>query len=109
MSAEDDECSGQPSTSKTTENVEKIQELVRTDCRQTCIHQWDKVWSLAGDLTRKYEHVPHYHKVCFPTLDRWSGFVTNNNMVIVPHPPYLLNLAPCDITLFPKLKMLLKG
>jgi histone-lysine N-methyltransferase SETMAR len=30
-------------------------------------------------------------------------------MVIVPHPPYSLDLAPCDIALFPKLKMKLKG
>jgi hypothetical protein len=36
-------------------------------------------------------------------------FVTNNNMVIVPHPPYLQDLDPCDFTFFPKLKMKLKG
>jgi hypothetical protein len=30
-------------------------------------------------------------------------------MVIVPHPPYLLDLAPCDLAFFPKLKMKLKG
>jgi hypothetical protein len=30
-------------------------------------------------------------------------------MVIVPHPPYLPGLAPCDFTSFPKLKMKLKG
>jgi hypothetical protein len=29
-------------------------------------------------------------------------------MVIVPHPPYLPDLAPCDFALFPKLKMKLK-
>jgi hypothetical protein len=29
-------------------------------------------------------------------------------MVIVPHPPYSLYLAPCDFTLFPKLKTKLK-
>jgi hypothetical protein len=29
---EDDERSGRPSTSKTTENVEKIQELIHEDC-----------------------------------------------------------------------------
>ena len=28
---------------------------------------------------------------------------------IVPHPPYNLNLAPCDFCLFPKLKEKLKG
>jgi hypothetical protein len=29
-------------------------------------------------------------------------------MIIIPHPPYLLDLAPCDFALFPKLKMKLK-
>jgi hypothetical protein len=30
-------------------------------------------------------------------------------MVMVYHPPYSLDLAPCDFALFPKLKMKLKG
>jgi hypothetical protein len=30
-------------------------------------------------------------------------------MVIVPHPPYSPDLAPCDFVLFPKLRMKLKG
>jgi transposase len=38
-----------------------------------------------------------------------TEFVTNNNMVIVPHPLYSPDLAPCDIASFPKLKMKLKG
>jgi histone-lysine N-methyltransferase SETMAR len=38
-----------------------------------------------------------------------TGVVTNNNMVIVPHYPYSPDLAPCDFTSFPKLKMKLKG
>jgi transposase len=38
-----------------------------------------------------------------------TEFVTNNNMFIVPHPPYSPDLAPCDIALFPMLKMKLKG
>jgi hypothetical protein len=37
-----------------------------------------------------------------------TEFVTNN-MVIIPHPPYLPDLGPCDFTLLPKLKMKLKG
>jgi hypothetical protein len=36
-------------------------------------------------------------------------FVTNSNMVIVPHPPYSPGLALFDFTLFPNLKMKLKG
>jgi hypothetical protein len=38
-----------------------------------------------------------------------TEFVTNNNMLIDPHPPYSLDLAPCDFALFPILKMKLKG
>jgi histone-lysine N-methyltransferase SETMAR len=30
-------------------------------------------------------------------------------MVIIPHPPYSLDLAPCDFALFPKFKIKLKG
>jgi transposase len=38
VSVEDDECSGRPSTSKMTENVEKIRELIHEDRHQT-IHE----------------------------------------------------------------------
>jgi hypothetical protein len=38
VSVEDDERSGRPSTSKTTENVEKIRELIHEDRRQP-IHE----------------------------------------------------------------------
>jgi hypothetical protein len=63
-----------------------------------CRHRWDQLWSLPGDLNRKFEHVPHCREVCSPTLES-----VTNNMVIVPHPPYLLDLAPCASALFPKL------
>jgi hypothetical protein len=35
-------------------------------------------------------------------------FVTNNNMVIIPHPLYSQDLALCDFALFPELKMKLR-
>jgi hypothetical protein len=38
VSVQDDERSGKPSTSKTTENVENFRELIHKDCRQT-IHE----------------------------------------------------------------------
>jgi transposase len=38
-----------------------------------------------------------------------TAFVTNNNMVIVPHPPYSPGFVPYDFALFAKLKMKLKG
>jgi hypothetical protein len=30
-------------------------------------------------------------------------------MVVIPHPPYSPDLAPCDFFLFPKMKLNLKG
>ena len=36
-------------------------------------------------------------------------FLTDNNMTVVPYPPYSPDLAPSDFFLFPKLKMKLKG
>jgi hypothetical protein len=30
-------------------------------------------------------------------------------MAVIPHPPYSPDLAPCDIFLFPKMKLKLKG
>ena len=36
-------------------------------------------------------------------------FLTDNNMTVVPHPPYSPDLAPREFFLFPKLKMKLKG
>jgi hypothetical protein len=72
----EDERSGRPSTSKTTENVEKIRELIHEDRRRT-IHEladtvgMDQLWSLPRDINRKkFEHAPHCREVCSPPLDK---------------------------------------
>jgi len=36
-------------------------------------------------------------------------FLTDNNMTVVPQPPYSPDLAPSNFFLFPKLKMKFKG
>jgi hypothetical protein len=36
-------------------------------------------------------------------------FLAKDNMVFIPHPPYSPDLAPCDFSLFPKMKLKLKG
>jgi histone-lysine N-methyltransferase SETMAR len=51
----------------------------------------------------------HHDKAPTHTSLKTTEFVTNNNMVIVPHPPYSPDLTPCDFVLFPKLNMKLKG
>jgi DNA-binding transcriptional ArsR family regulator len=50
VSAEDDERSGRPSTSKTTENVEKIRELIHEERRRT-IHELADTYGISyGDF-----------------------------------------------------------
>jgi hypothetical protein len=44
--------------------------------------------------------------MCSHSSLKTTEYVTNN-MVIVPHPPYSPDVAPCEFT--PKLKMKLKG
>jgi hypothetical protein len=48
VSVEDDECSGQPDTSKMTENVKKIQELIDKDRRRTVHELADTIWISYG-------------------------------------------------------------
>jgi hypothetical protein len=50
----------------------------------------------------------HHNKVPTHTSLKTTEFVTNNK-VIIPHPPYLPDLAPWDFALFPSLNMKLKG
>jgi hypothetical protein len=38
-----------------------------------------------------------------------TEFLTKYNMTVVPHPPYSLDLAPCDFFLFPRLKTIVEG
>jgi len=36
-------------------------------------------------------------------------FLANKNIIVLEHPPYSPDLAPCDFCLFPKIKSVLKG
>jgi hypothetical protein len=69
----------------------------------------DGLWSLPGNLNRKCGCETHYHVAAAYMSLKTTQFVTIKNMVIVPHPPYSLNLVLHDFALFPKLKMKLKG
>jgi transposase len=61
------------------------------------------------ELWHNHNWLLHHDNAPAHTSLKTTEFVTNNNMVIVPHPPYSLDLAPCDFALFPKLKMKSKG
>jgi len=36
-------------------------------------------------------------------------FLARNSITVLEHPPYLLDLGPCDFFLFPKCKLVLRG
>jgi hypothetical protein len=63
-----------------------------------CWNQCQDIWTENLNWLRHYEHTSAH--MFLKTTD----FVTNNR-IIVPHPPYSPNLAPCDFLLFSKLKM----
>jgi hypothetical protein len=74
---------------------------------------WD-AWEKLSDeketeLRRNHNWLLHHDNMPTHTSLKNTEFVTNNNMVIVPHPPYSPDLAPCDFALFPKLKTKLTG
>ena len=50
----------------------------------------------------------HDNALCHTSLLVWQ-FLSNKNITVCPHPPYSLDLAPCDFWLFPKFKMTMKG
>jgi hypothetical protein len=68
---------------------------------------WD-AWRKRPELRRNHNWLLHHDNAPGNTSLKTTEFVTNNNMVIIPQPPYSLNLAPCDFTLFPKFKVKLK-
>jgi hypothetical protein len=50
----------------------------------------------------------HHNNAPANTSLKTTESVTNKDMVIVPHPPYSLKLAPCDFALLSKLEIKLK-
>jgi hypothetical protein len=69
VSVEDGECSGQPSTRKTTENVEKIQQLINKDHRRTIHELTDTVgisYGVCQKILPKNLNMCHIGTKCVP-------------------------------------------
>ena len=105
-STEDDERSGRPVSSLTPEMIERVRQIIREDSRRTI----DEVSMLVGpDQWRNNTWLLHHDNAPAHSALLTRRFLTDNNMSMVPHPPYSHDLAPSDFFLFPKLKMKLKG
>ena len=51
----------------------------------------------------------HHDNASAHTAGLTKNFLNDNQLRLLPHPPYSPDLAPCDFFLFPKLKEKLKG
>jgi hypothetical protein len=95
--------------------LQKMLKYLRTHPRRQLLnnpwarkHCLDQLWNFPGDLNRKFECALHCSFITtmrpHHTSLKTTEFVTDNNMVIISHPLYLLDLAPCYFALLPKLK-----
>jgi hypothetical protein len=95
------------------DNVEKILELIHEDHCQK-IQELTTTTGFSYGVHQILTENLHmcsmalHHKAPAQTSLKTTEIVTNN-MVINPHPPYLLGLAPSDFAFFLKSKMKLKG
>ena len=51
----------------------------------------------------------HHDNATAHTAARTLDFLVENDIQLLPHPPYSPDLAPCDFFLFPELKKQLRG
>jgi hypothetical protein len=61
------------------------------------------------ELWQEQTWLPHHDNAPSHTSVPTQQFLAKRKMVVIPHPPYTLDLAPCDFFLFPKMKLGLKG
>ena len=57
----------------------------------------------SGDWFLHHDNAPAH------TALSLQQFLVENNMTVIPHPPYSPNLAPCSFFLFPHMKGQTKG
>jgi hypothetical protein len=69
----------------------------------------ESVWRKRPELRHNHNWLLDHDTAPAHTSLKTTEFVTNNNMVIISHAAYSLDIAPCDFALFPKLEMKLKG
>ena len=69
--------------------------------RNNVHRKWPHKWANGSIL--HHDNVPCYISLLV------QQFLSNKNITLCPHPPYSPDLALCDLWLFPKVKMTMKG
>ncbi|XP_076176639.1 protein GVQW3-like [Ptiloglossa arizonensis] len=98
----DKERAGRPSTSTTDEKINEVEKMILANRRIT-------VREVAEDLNIS---IGSCHSIFINDLGMRRfvrDFLAKNKTLMMPQPPYSLDLASCDFFLFPKLKRPMKG
>ncbi|EGI67037.1 FLJ37770-like protein [Acromyrmex echinatior] len=109
---EDDKKSERPILVRTPEMIEKVRDFVAND-RNASLKMMEEALNISRETIRTILH---------EDLEDWSLLHDNApshtslivrqclaRVSVLNHPPYSPDLAPCDFSLFPKLKLKLKG
>ncbi|XP_014791339.1 uncharacterized protein LOC106884456 [Octopus bimaculoides] len=105
-----DEPSGRPSTSATSENVQKIHQLLHENRRGTINDIVDAVDLLYESVQQAILTSAFFTTTTNPVTEFFSLVSSSSiNMVLLLHPPYSPDSSPADIHLFPKRNMQFKG
>ncbi|KAG5326444.1 MOS1T transposase, partial [Acromyrmex heyeri] len=116
----DEERAGRPSTSTTDENIDEVKKIVLANRRITVrevaedlnisIGSCHSIFTNdLGNLWKNKNWLLHYDNAPAHTSLLVREFLSKNNTLMMPQPPYSPDLAPCDFFLFPKLKRPMKG
>ncbi|KAG5307706.1 GVQW3 protein, partial [Acromyrmex insinuator] len=113
---EDDKKSGRPILVRTPEMIEKVRDFVAND-RNASLKMMDEALNISRETIRTILHEDlGKTKVCFTHIKKRSKTslivrqcLARNRVSVLNYPPYSLDLTPCDFSLFPKLKLKLKG
>ena len=111
-SIKDEQHAGCPSTSRTKNNVAHVKAVLGSDWHLNVWLIVEEVGLPKTDVHRIITEDLHVRKICVNLVpknlyDVWE-FLVQNNITMLPHPPYSPHLAPCDFSFFPKLKTHLK-
>ncbi|XP_032668800.1 uncharacterized protein LOC116842993, partial [Odontomachus brunneus] len=110
---EDDERPGRLSTSTTDDNVEKVKKMIMDNCRITIREVADDVGISFGSCQAIFSDILGMKCVAAKFVSKLLNFVreflSKNNTVMMPQPPYSPDMAPYDFFLFPELKETMKG
>ena len=69
----------------------------------------DRVRRVRSELWEGRRWILHHDNAPVHSALIVCEFLVHNSITVLEHPPYSLDLAPCDFFLFPKFKLVLQG